>query len=146
MCCLLGRRTHALEQVASWHPPPPTTEILPEKANIFQSGRPGEMKIPGYRPSKVTRERGRHMLKTNTPCTSAPRKYLLNASTAFVILFWADLERKKLQSFPSADGNENKNSLTFSLKSVHALAEGVWPTLPALTLLFSHPWSANLPL
>lgn len=66
-------------------------EMLIEKTSGFQSSIPRNVKILGCCQCEATRERGKVVPEQFLHFRY--RKYLLNASTAFVMLFWGDLKR-----------------------------------------------------
>lgn len=95
-------------------------EILIEKTSGFQSSIPRNVKILGYCQCKATRERGKVIPEQFLHFRY--RKYLLNASTAFVMLLWGDLKDKKKKVFPrKLKKRRNQKTITFSFKSVKAL-------------------------
>lgn len=95
LCCLLlGPPSHMHSGRALNYSPSLTglmLEILIEKTSGFQSSIPRNVKILGYCQCKATRERGKVIPEQFLHFRY--RKYLLNASTAFVMLFWGDLKR-----------------------------------------------------
>lgn len=88
---------------------PQVTETFTETG--VQSRIPGETQTLGERQSKVTRGRGKAKAGGVPEHFShvRHREYLLNASTAFVILFWADLGRYKKTGF-SVENSKKKNT------------------------------------
>ena len=94
LCLLLLRPPSHTHSGRALHYSPSLTgllEILIEKTSAFQSSIPRNLKILGYCQCKATRERQKVVPEQFLHFRY--RKYLLNASTAFVMLFWGDLKR-----------------------------------------------------